>query len=101
MSEIPALSQRDFEPRIGEVFRVALDDGTSLEFVLNEVAPKGDPAPAGDRPCAFSLVFHGPLDRDLPQQIYQLENGSLGTVPIFLVPIGPSGDRMQFEAIFA
>jgi hypothetical protein len=36
----------------------------------------------------------------LPQAIYQLEHDRMGTMDIFLVPIGPDGQGMGYEAVF-
>ena len=51
----------------------------------------------------FSLIFRGPGKVVFPQRIYRLHGDSLGTLEIFLVPIGPDGDGagMLYEAIFA
>jgi hypothetical protein len=48
----------------------------------------------------FSLIFLGPLAPVLPQCIYQLNHDSLGSLEIFLVPVGPEGQNMQYEAVF-
>lgn len=48
----------------------------------------------------FSLLFRGPLAPVLPQRIYHLKHDTLGSVEIFLVPLGPDGEGMQYEAIF-
>lgn len=49
---------------------------------------------------SFSLVFRGPLQPVLPQRIYRLEHEGLGTLEIFLVPVGPDKDGMRYEAVF-
>jgi hypothetical protein len=36
----------------------------------------------------------------LPQQIRRVEHPSLGSMEIFLVPIGPDASGMQYEAVF-
>lgn len=48
----------------------------------------------------FSLIFNGPLAPVLPQRIYHLNHESLGSMEIFLVPVGPEGQSMQYEAVF-
>jgi hypothetical protein len=55
------------------------------------------PTPART-PC--SIVLHGPLDHALPQQIWPLDHDELGRLDIFLVPLGPDGDAMRYEAVF-
>jgi len=51
-------------------------------------------------------VFHDPAGSAssfLPQAIYTFEHDQLGTLQIFIVPIGPAADGqgMRYEAIFA
>jgi hypothetical protein len=48
----------------------------------------------------FSLLFRGPMAPVLPQRIYRLDHNSLGRLEIFLVPLGPDGEGMQYEAVF-
>lgn len=48
----------------------------------------------------FSLIFHGSLSSVLPQGSYTLTHESLGTNTIFLVPIGPKDNAMQYQALF-
>jgi hypothetical protein len=48
----------------------------------------------------FSLVFRGPLQPLLAQRIYRVEHDSMGTFELFLVPIGPDGVGMCYEAVF-
>ena len=46
----------------------------------------------------FSLLFRGPIAPVLPQRIYRLDHDTLGSMEIFLVPLGPDGQGMQYEA---
>jgi hypothetical protein len=48
----------------------------------------------------FSIIFRGPSGQSLPQRIYRLEHAQLGTLDLFLVPIGPDGVGMCYEAVF-
>jgi hypothetical protein len=90
-----------FSQRLGQIFRVRLDDGSTidLELVSATAAPtRPNEAPRGRAP--FSIVFLGPLEPVLPQRIYRFEHDALGTFEIFIVPIGPAESRMQYEAVF-
>lgn len=87
-----------FAPHVGETFVVAMP-GTRLELILREaksLASRPDP----ERRAPFSLLFSGPADAPLPQRIYPLEHAELGTLEIFLVPLGPSGAELRYEAVF-
>jgi hypothetical protein len=49
----------------------------------------------------FSLLFRGPLSRPLEQNTYTLDHSRLGSLPIFIVPVGCRNKRGKFyEAIF-
>lgn len=70
-----------------------------LAVRLVEAVSLGDPPHDGHR-APFSLVFAGPADTIVPQGIYRLDNESLGTVELFLVPREPMPDGARYEAIF-
>jgi hypothetical protein len=36
----------------------------------------------------------------LPQRIYRLEHEQMGPLELFIVPVGPDGDGLGYEAIF-
>jgi hypothetical protein len=49
----------------------------------------------------FSLFFHGPPDRMLPQDTYSFHHDTLGDITIFIVPIvGSNDERIVYEACF-
>lgn len=88
-----------FAPHVGSSFRIVPDEGGALEVELVEAADFGTPVPAGGR-VPFRLLFHGPRGPVLPQRIYRFEHPVLEPCDLFIVPIGPAGDRMRYEAIF-
>ena len=99
------LTVSDFVDHVNGTFRVSLDSGDVLDLELIEAKAIGEsrqPASPGIRSQAFSLIFRGPLDRLLPQQIYPIEHPTRGTLEIFLVPIGSEGDPngLHYQAIF-
>lgn len=92
------LTREDFLPRLGETFRVA---EAGVDLVLAEAAGLSvGGAAAGPRKAPFSLLFRGPKQPVLSQRIWALDNVALGRLEIFLVPIGPDADGVQYEAIF-
>ena len=94
------LRSEDFAPYLNQTFRVQLEGLQSLELELVQVAPAGQLARPGLRE-PLSLLFLGPVSSQyLVQHIYRLEHDGLGTLDIFLVPLGPEGGRMRYEAIF-
>lgn len=73
----------------------------ALELTLIEVTRLADkPAMAGGR-IPFSLLFRGPMEPVLHQQIYQVSVAQGGTWDMFLVPIGPDDNGMCYESIYA
>src|SRR4051794_36492005 len=86
-----------FEPHIGETFGATpAHEGEPFELVLSRCDESPHARP--DHP-AFSLLFHAPGTGHLPQQIFALEHSELGQFDLFLVPLGPEGDRMRYEAV--
>lgn len=83
---------------LGQEFRVCLGQETVIDLKLTAVTPLG--AESGYRRQSYSLLFAGPLAPLLPQATYPLQNESLGELGIFLVPLGPQGQNMRYEAIF-
>lgn len=50
----------------------------------------------------FSIFFHGPADRLLPQGIYALQQDTVGSLDLFIVPvIGSNRERIIYEACFS
>ena len=72
----------------------------SYRFALKLISVTALGAESGYRRQPYSLLFAGPLTPLLPQATYPLQNGSMGELGIFLVPLGPQGPIMRYEAIF-
>ena len=93
----------DFTSHVGTVFTITFTDGT-LELTLGVVEPHGTRVPRPDAPHLrtepFSLLFLGPLRPVLPQRTWDLAHPVLGTLGVFLVPLGPESGRMRYEAVF-
>jgi hypothetical protein len=81
-----------FAPHLGDDFRLVVEPGTAFDVRLVEVS-------GGE--ATFSLVFRGPMTPTVVQRIWPLEHPSLGTIEIFLVPIGPDAEGMLYEAVFS
>ncbi len=92
------LTHASFEEHLNTPFRVHFGGEAPLEVVLFQV--RLHEAHGGPRKQPFSLYFRGPRQPVLPQQIYRLEHEKMGTMEVFLVPIGPDGQGMGYEAVF-
>ncbi|MGH8564406.1 MAG: DUF6916 family protein [Gammaproteobacteria bacterium] len=92
------LTKESWSECLGSSFEL-LDDGRgTITMVLAEVTGLGHGA--GGRRDPYSLVFRGPPAPILPQRIYRLRHHQMGDLELFLVPIGPDGEGMRYEAIF-
>ena len=89
-----------FAPRVGELFRVIVDDTWEMRAQLAAVTPWGDESAVGRARTPFSLVFTAPRETNLPQGTYRVENENMEPFDLFLVPLGPQGDAMRYEAVF-
>jgi hypothetical protein len=95
---LESLTHESFRPHLASAFRVE-HAGTSVTLTLIEVTVLGgDTASARRQP--FSLLFRGPRVPLLPQRIHRLEHERMGGLELFIVPLGPDGDGLRYEAIF-
>jgi hypothetical protein len=95
-ADLAQFTLADFEPRIDDRFHVATPVG-DVALRLVEIRSLGQSLRAGG---AFSLTFLSPPGPFLPQAIHTLQNPVLGTLEIFLVPLGPKDAGNSYEAIF-
>jgi hypothetical protein len=96
MLELDRVSADDFEPLLHSRFRVTAGD-LSLDFELVEV--KGRKSATQAR-SPFCLLFKGPRDKLLPQQMYRLEHETLDPMELFLVPVREDENGYYYEAVF-
>jgi tellurite resistance protein TehA-like permease len=89
------LSAASFVDRVRDTFTVSTA-AASFPLVLIELEELGQ----SQHRLAFSLRFLGPAQPVLPQATYRLDNAAMGTLEIFLVPLGPGGGGMRYEAVF-
>jgi uncharacterized protein DUF6916 len=95
------LTKSTFDPCLKSCFQVGLADGRRVKLCLTEVVDLGAKGQSpGSRRVPFALYFRGPGDTCLPQRIYAFDHERLGTLEIFIVPIGRDADGYQYEAIF-
>jgi hypothetical protein len=104
-NSLETLTVAAFEPRIGETFRIRPRPEHELEAELIEAralggGPSRAPSEPSRRRTPFSLSFRTSVTAPLPQSIYEVAHDELGSYEIFLVPIGPDGKGMVYQAIF-
>ena len=95
------LVESDFSDLVGDKFLLCLTGDESVGVTLIEAKSLGS-GKADDRTTRdpFSILFRGPKELNLPQAIYRLEHETLGSMDLFLVPIGPGDEGMDYEAVF-
>ena len=95
------LQVTDFTPLIGHAFIIRGSGIDDLECTLIEANTLGAPPPEGSEiRHSFSIILRGPDQPILAQQIARVSNEHLGDLEIFLVPLGPDGQGIRYEAVF-
>jgi hypothetical protein len=94
------LTPESFEAHRGTPFRIEYGGEAPLETVLQQVR-RLEPHP-GARAQPFSVYFLGPPGPILPQRTYRIAHDGMGTLELFLVPLGPDpkAGGMLYEAVF-
>ncbi len=90
------LHRESFADLLAEPFHVVQRESAGFDLRLAEVHEYV----STPRQEAFSVIFHGPADPFMQQGLYHLQNGTLGDLELFLVPIGRDSDGYQYEAVF-
>ncbi|MEZ5940534.1 MAG: hypothetical protein R3C18_04015 [Planctomycetaceae bacterium] len=74
-----------------------------MAFELSEAKVLKDPfsdAPVAPEDCSrYSLLFLGPENVELRQEVYHLNHPTLGELALFLVPVNSRQGRIEMEAI--
>ena len=94
----------DFSGLVGDPFVVVVPEGDEVTLVLTDAslgAQPGGTSPDGTARQQFSLVFTGPPAPTLGQGTRELTHATLGTLALFLVPVGGGRDGLRYEAAFA
>ena len=96
------LTSADFGPYVNQTFSLQIGSAEPLGVELIDVSDLGTDGgwdeSSARRP--FSIVFRGPKESYLPQSIYRIEHHRMGSLDLFLVPIGPDSQGMRYEAVF-
>jgi hypothetical protein len=85
-----------FSGDVGGKYLMHYGEGKTAELELISAADVGSSA----RQVQFSLEFRAPVDAPLAQGSYRIDHDKLGTLDLFLVPIGRDQKGVRYEAIF-
>ncbi len=89
----------DFNSCLDQPFTL-VSNGSPHPLTLISVDKLTNTATVGGRE-AFSIVFRGNSELILEQQIYRINNDTLGDMELFIVPVGPDDKGMCYEAVFS
>lgn len=99
----PAKAQ--FSEYLNTTFWISLGTWNTIEVELvavNELKQSATAKePANAKRERFSLIFKGPKNTPLKQDTYTIKHNNLGTLLMFLVPMGSekNGTGLRYEAI--
>jgi hypothetical protein len=94
------ITRQDFAQYLHQTFYIHAPSLAPIAAELIEVSELS--TPPSDRRAPFSIVFRTQQrDQYLIQAIYQVEHAEMGTLDLFLVPLGPDAEGMRYEAVFA
>lgn len=94
--DLSKATMADFEAFRDKPIRLTVN-GESMALAITEVTPVSGPEREGG---AFSVVFRGPAEPVVEQAIHHIEIENAGETALFIVPLGPDGTGMLYEAIF-
>ena len=85
-----------FAAVLGSPFTLTAEGGQTVDIELAEVSEWRE-TPANR---SFSILFVVPEPYRVEQGLYDLENATLGTMQLFLVPVAMPNEPAQLEAVF-
>ena len=88
--------QADFAAQVGTSFDLV----AGSEHVPIQLASCEDRG-SDERFEQFSLIFTAPAGAPLQQGSYAVEHPTLGSLPLFLVPIAGGAEGVTYEAVFS
>lgn len=93
-------NQASFEKNVNTNFRIELDSHKPVELKLISVTPRVNEPHEQAGMERFSVIFSGPPDFFLPQQIYRVVHPDMGEFEVFLVPIAQEANGFKYEAVY-
>jgi len=92
--EILSVVASTFAEHVNSAFRL-LHQPATTELELVDVSDGST-----DGHVNFTLLFRGPGEPLLPQQIYPVEHDRLGRFDLFIVPVRRDARGLYYEAVF-
>lgn len=93
---LDAISKAMFVETVNTRYQLQLSPTQQIELELIDVR-EGRSSPRQEQ---FALLFRGPLESFLGQGQWTLHQSTLGTLDLFLVPVGRDALGFEYEAVF-
>lgn len=93
------LSIQNFAGAANQMFELSIGEA-SMPLTLVEVIPLPARPFPGMLRDPFSLTFKSESAVILPQKQYRLKNADMGSLDVFLVPIGRDVQGILYQAVF-
>lgn len=90
-----------FSPLIDSDFGIRGSEEGEDAGSLRLTSVAGSSTPPSEKRIPFSLFFTGAASFVLGQGTYFFNHPSLGTFPLFIVPIAGDADTRQYQAVFS
>lgn len=100
LAALDQLQAVDFQPYIGSDFFIQFTETTTVAAQLETVFELPGNFNSDRKP--FSIILQTDQKSEYYEQsIYTIDHASLGSLSLFLVPLGVRGKGMQYEAVFS
>ena len=96
---VQLLHYENFGPHVNSTFALKLGE-TTVDLALTEATRQVVRPFPGMMRQPFSLIFRSTSQVVLPQRMYALKHAAMGTIDIFLVPIGRDVHGVVYQAIY-
>ena len=90
------MTAQQFSDCLHTPFQVRVSPTQHVPMHLIRVAERND-SPSLDQ---FSLIFRGPMTPVLPQATREFLHERLGSLQLFMVPVGPDESGICYEVVF-
>lgn len=91
------LSHESFKNHLNSPFHTRSDSGQTVALDLVLVSDIRVQGPFE----SYSVEFQGSGEIFLKQKTYEITHESMGTHPVFLVPVGKTENGYQYQAVFS
>lgn len=98
LKDLKDIQMADFSEMLNQPFKCLAPVAGELE--LKEVVALNIQDDIRVKKAPFILVFHASKEFPVQQGMYQLSHQEVGTLAIFLVPVGETDEHVIFEATF-